>query len=43
MKGKILVIDDEPQIRRVIKAALSVGDFFAVGAKSAEEALDQFR
>jgi CheY-like chemotaxis protein len=33
MKGKILIVDDEPQIRRVLKAALSPEDYLAVEAK----------
>jgi two-component system KDP operon response regulator KdpE len=43
MRGKILIVDDEPQIRRVLKTALSPEDYLAVEAKSAEEALRKFR
>lgn len=43
MKGKILIVDDEPQIRRVMKTALSPEDYIAVEAKSAEEAFHKFR
>ena len=42
MKGKILIVDDEPQIRRVLKTALSPEDYLAVEAKSAEEAFQRF-
>src|SRR5664279_990744 len=43
MKGKILIVDDEPQIRRVLKTALSPEDYLAVEATSAEEAFQRFR
>ena len=42
MRGKILIVDDEPQIRRVLKTALSPEDYLAVEAKSAEEAFQRF-
>jgi two-component system, OmpR family, KDP operon response regulator KdpE len=35
MTGKILVVDDEPQIRRVLKTALTAEGYFIVDAKSA--------
>ncbi len=43
MTGKILVVDDEPQIRRVLKMALSAEDYFVVDAKSAEECFEKLR
>jgi two-component system KDP operon response regulator KdpE len=42
MDAKILVVDDEPQIRRVMSAALS-GEYIVVGAKSALEAFGLLR
>ncbi len=43
MKGKILIVDDEPQIRRVMKTALGPEGYFTVDAKSAQEAFEKFR
>ncbi|MBV8811498.1 MAG: response regulator transcription factor [Acidobacteriaceae bacterium] len=43
MTPKILVVDDEPQIRRVMKAALAIEDYFVADAKSAMEALEKLR
>jgi two-component system KDP operon response regulator KdpE len=43
MKGKILVVDDEPQIRRVMRSALTKQDYFVADARSGEEALDLVR
>ena len=43
MIGKILVVDDEPQIRRVMKTALSVEGYVVVDAKSAEECFEKLR
>jgi len=43
MKGKILIVDDEPQIRRVMRTALTPEGYLTVDAKSAEEAFDKFR
>ncbi|MGD0940422.1 MAG: response regulator transcription factor [Terracidiphilus sp.] len=39
----ILIVDDEPQIRRVIKAALSKQGYIVADAHSGEAALDMFR
>jgi len=39
----ILIVDDEPQIRRVIKAALSKQGYIVADARSGEAALDMFR
>jgi two-component system KDP operon response regulator KdpE len=43
MKGKILVVDDEPQIRRVMRTTLSAEGYEILDAKSAAEALNRFR
>lgn len=43
MTGKILVVDDEPQIRRVLKTALSAEGYFVADAKSAEECFTKLR
>jgi two-component system, OmpR family, KDP operon response regulator KdpE len=39
----ILVVDDEPQIRRVLRLGLSSQGYIALDAKSGEDALDQLR
>lgn len=41
--GRILVVDDEPQIRRVMKTALTVNGYQAYEARSGEEALELLR
>jgi two-component system KDP operon response regulator KdpE len=41
--GKILVVDDDPQIRRVMRATLSGQHYEVVEARNGEEALDRFR
>lgn len=43
MTGKILVVDDEPQIRRVLKTALTAEGYFVVDVKSAEECFAKLR
>jgi two-component system, OmpR family, KDP operon response regulator KdpE len=43
MTAKILVVDDEPQIRRVMKMALTAEDYFVLAAKSASEAFEKMR
>jgi two-component system KDP operon response regulator KdpE len=43
MNSKILVVDDEPQIRRAMKAALSAEDYVVISAKSALEAFGALR
>ena len=43
MNGKILVVDDEPQIRRVMKATLSAQGYFVADVRSAEDALIRIR
>jgi two-component system KDP operon response regulator KdpE len=41
--GRILVVDDEPQIRRVMKTALASNGYEAYEARTGEEALDSLR
>ena len=41
--GIILVVDDEPQIRRVMRTALAAQGYQVMEAKDAEEALDRLR
>ena len=43
MNGKILIVDDEPQIRRVMKTALSAEGYIVEDAKSAMESFDKLR
>jgi two-component system KDP operon response regulator KdpE len=43
MTGKILIVDDEPQIRRVLKTALTAAGYLVVDAKSAEESFAKLR
>jgi CheY-like chemotaxis protein len=40
---KILIVDDEPQIRRVMKSALTKQGYIVADARSGEEALDKLR
>jgi len=42
-KAKILVVDDEPQIRRVLRTALAVAGFTIAEAQSADQAFDKVR
>ena len=41
--GRILVVDDEPQIRRVMRVALSGASYMVADARSGEEALEKLR
>jgi two-component system KDP operon response regulator KdpE len=41
--AKILVVDDAPQVRRVLLATLSAEGYTIFQARSGEDALDQFR
>jgi len=41
--GKILIVDDEPQIRRVMRTALSAQGFEVNDARTGEEALERVR
>jgi two-component system KDP operon response regulator KdpE len=41
--GRILVVDDEPQIRRVMRVALSGRGYETIEARSGEEALEKLR
>jgi two-component system, OmpR family, KDP operon response regulator KdpE len=43
MTARILVVDDEPQIRRVMRTALTAQGYFVMAAKSGDEALDKLR
>ena len=40
---RILVVDDEPQIRRVMRASLTAQGYFINDARSGEEALEKLR
>jgi two-component system, OmpR family, KDP operon response regulator KdpE len=42
-EGRILVVDDEPQIRRVIRLTINLEGFEVDDAKSGDEALDHLR
>ena len=42
-RHKVLIVDDEPQIRRLIHAALARADCATVEAANAREALDLLR
>ena len=42
-KGKILIVDDEPQIRRVMRSALSKQGYIVADARTGEEALGKIR
>ena len=41
--ARVLVVDDEPQIRRVLRSALTMQSYFVVDARSGEEALNRIR
>jgi two-component system KDP operon response regulator KdpE len=41
--AKILVVDDEPQIRRLLRTALTDSGYQVADARSGEEALEKFR
>ncbi len=41
--GSILIVDDEPQIRRVLRMALLSQEFEVIEARSGEEGLEMFR
>lgn len=41
--GKILVVDDEPQIRRVMRSALTKQGYMVADARNGEEALEKLR
>jgi two-component system, OmpR family, KDP operon response regulator KdpE len=41
--ARILVVDDEPQIRRVMKSALTKQGYFVADARSGDEALERIR
>ena len=41
--ARILIVDDEPQIRRVMRATLSGAGYVVADARSGEEALEKLR
>ena len=41
--AKILIVDDEPQIRRVLRVTLSAQGYVVSDARTGEEALEQLR
>jgi len=41
--GKVLIIDDEPQIRRVVRVILAGAEYEVIDARSGESALLKFR
>jgi two-component system, OmpR family, KDP operon response regulator KdpE len=41
--GRILVVDDDPQLRRMVRAALTVKNYEVSDARSGEEALERLR
>jgi two-component system, OmpR family, KDP operon response regulator KdpE len=41
--ARIMVVDDDPQIRRVLRMALVAEDYEVVDARNGEEALERFR
>jgi two-component system KDP operon response regulator KdpE len=43
VRHKVLIVDDEPPIRRLIQAALTRADYATVEAETAREALDRLR
>src|SRR6187549_1359108 len=42
-QGKILIVDDDPQIRRVLRTTLVVQGYEVADARSGEEALEKLR
>jgi two-component system KDP operon response regulator KdpE len=43
MSARVLVVDDEPQIRRVVRAALSAQGYAVSEARTGEEALEKLK
>jgi len=43
IQGKILVVDDDPQIRRVLRTTLVMQGYEVADARSGEDALEKFR
>jgi DNA-binding NarL/FixJ family response regulator len=42
-QGRILVIDDDPQIRRVLRTTLVLEGYEVADARSGQEAIEKFR
>jgi two-component system KDP operon response regulator KdpE len=42
-KGRILIVDDEPQICRVMRATLCTAGYVVADARSGEEAMEKLR
>ena len=42
-QGKILIVDDDPQIRRVLRTTLVVQGYEVADARSGEDALEKLR
>lgn len=43
VRHKVLIVDDEPHIRRLIRAALTRADYATIEAENAREAMDRLR
>jgi len=43
MRSRILVVDDEPQIRRVLRVSLTGAGYVVADARSGEEAVERLR
>ena len=43
MNGRILVVDDEPQIRRVLRTTLTASGYEVLDARTGEAALETLR
>ena len=41
--GRILIVDDKPQIRRIMRATLATAGYEVDDAKTGEDALEQFQ
>lgn len=43
IRHKVLIVDDEPHIRRLIQAALNRADYLTIEAESARQAMDRLQ